>query len=59
MTPVETTVRALLDAAGLTCSEAEFAAFVAAYPTLRTKVEAMYAPAFAEADPLLVLASDR
>jgi hypothetical protein len=59
MTSTETTVRALLDTAGIKCSEAEFDAFVDQYPTLRAKVDAMYAPAFADANPLLVLASDR
>jgi hypothetical protein len=59
MTTSETTVRALLDAAGITCSESEFDTLVEQYPSLRHKVEAFYAPAFAEGDPLLVLASDR
>ena len=56
MTTPEKTVRALLDAAGITCSEKELTAFVEQYPSLRHKVEAFYAPAFAEGDPLLVLA---
>jgi hypothetical protein len=59
MTTTETTVRALLDTAGIECSESELAAFVAEYPKLQAKLAAMYTPAFADADPLLVLASDR
>ena len=59
MTPVDATVRALLDAAGITCSDGEFLDFVSQYTSIKQKVEAMYAPAFADADPLLVLASDR
>ncbi len=59
MTDTETTGRSLLDAAGITCSEAEFDAFVAQYPGIQKQVEAWYAPAFADADPLLVLATDR
>jgi hypothetical protein len=59
VTDTETTVRSLLDAAGITCSDTEFAAFVEQYPSLQAKVEGFYAPAFAEGDPLLVLATDR
>lgn len=59
MTTDETTVRALLDAAGISCSETEFAGFVNEYPELKAKIEKFYAPAFDEADPLLVLVSDR
>lgn len=59
MTSPETTVRALLDAAGITCSDRELAGFVERYAALKQSVETMYAPAFADGDPLLVLASDR
>jgi hypothetical protein len=39
-----TTVRSLLDAAGLSVSEDEFAGFVRMYPIMRAQADAMYRP---------------
>ena len=59
MTSVETLVCSLLDAAGISCSASELEALVDEYAPLKQKIESFYAPAFADAEPLLVLVSDR
>jgi hypothetical protein len=50
----QTTVEAMLAAAGLTPPPDEVAELVAAYPALRASIELLYAPEFALAEPLLV-----
>lgn len=50
----QTTVEAMLAAAGLTPPADEVAELVAAYPGLRASIELLYAPEFALAEPLLV-----
>jgi hypothetical protein len=59
MTPVEptdvqTTVKALLDAAQLTMSDEEFELFVKTYPTLREGADNLYIPETRYEDPALI-----
>ena len=46
MTDVASTVRALLDAAGLIVSDEEFEGLVRVYPELRARADSLYQPAF-------------
>lgn len=50
----QTTVEAMLAAAGLTPPTDEVAELVAAYPGMRASIELLYAPEFADAEPLLI-----
>lgn len=52
-TDATTTVKALLDAAGLTVSDEEFERFVAVYPTLRAQADALYLRELDAEDPAL------
>lgn len=53
-TDVETTVKALLDAAQLTMSEDEFKLFVRTYPQIREGADGMYIPETRYEDPALI-----
>lgn len=56
---IETTVRALLAAAGLSPSAAEFEAICAGYPYLRAGIDALYqVPEARYADPALRFRAD-
>jgi len=55
----EFTVRALLDTAGISCSDAEFAAFVDQYQSIRKTMTSLYSSVFVSADPLFVILPDR
>lgn len=50
----ETAVTAMLSAAGLTPPADELAELVAGYAQLRSGLDSLYAPAFAQSDPYLV-----
>jgi hypothetical protein len=53
--PVEATVAVLLEAAGLKVSDAEFDAFVAAYPAQRAALDMLFeAPMVKEEEPQTV-----
>jgi hypothetical protein len=55
MIPTETTVRVLLEAAGLTVSPAEMVQLVDAYPAHRSALDALYAvPMVKEEEPQTV-----
>jgi hypothetical protein len=51
---VETTVKALLDAAQLTMSDEEFQLFARIYPQMRAGADAMYIPETRYEDPALI-----
>ncbi|MBV9581828.1 MAG: hypothetical protein JO057_24875 [Chloroflexi bacterium] len=53
-TDVQTTVKALLDAAQLTMNDDEFELFVKTYPTLRQGADALYIPETRYEDPALI-----
>jgi hypothetical protein len=53
-TDVETTVRALLDAAQLKMSDEEFQLFVRIYPPMRAGADGMYIPETRYEDPALI-----
>ena len=53
-TDVETTVRALLDAAKLTVSAEEFELFARVYPGLRAGADSLYIPETRYEDPALI-----
>ena len=53
-TDVQTTVKALLDAAQLTVSDEEFELFVETYPTLRQGADALYIPETRYEEPALI-----
>lgn len=53
-TDVQTTVKALLDAAQLTMSDEEFDLFVKSYPTLREGADGLYIPEARYEDPALI-----
>jgi hypothetical protein len=53
------TVKALLDAAGIRCSGSELEELVENYSLIKRQIEELYEAAYADADPLLILASDR
>jgi hypothetical protein len=54
MTDVDTTVRALLDAAHLTVSDEEFQLFTRVYPQIRVGADGMYIPETRSEDPALI-----
>jgi hypothetical protein len=51
---VETTVKALLDSAGLKPSDAEFQLFVRIYPAMRAGADGMYIAETRYEDPALI-----
>jgi hypothetical protein len=51
---VETTVKALLDSAGLKPSDAEFEVFVRIYPAMRAGADGMYIAETRYEDPALI-----
>jgi hypothetical protein len=51
---VETTVKALLDSAGLKPSDAEFELFVRIYPAMRAGADGMYIAETRYEDPALI-----
>jgi hypothetical protein len=51
---VETTVKALLDSAGLKPSDAEFQLFVRIYPAMRAGADGMYISETRYEDPALI-----
>jgi len=53
-TDIETTVKALLDAAQLTVSDEEFQMFAKVYPAMRAGADAMYIPETRYEDPALI-----
>jgi hypothetical protein len=53
-TDVETTVKALLDAAQLRMSDEEFQLFVKIYPPMRAGADSMYIPETRYEDPALI-----
>jgi hypothetical protein len=53
-TDVQTTVKALLDAAQLTMSGEEFELFVKSYPTLRESADNLYIPETRYEEPALI-----
>jgi hypothetical protein len=53
-TDVQTTVKALLDAAQLTLSDEEFELFVKTYPNLRQGADNLYIPEARYEDPALI-----
>jgi hypothetical protein len=53
-TDVETTVKALLEAARLRMSDEEFQLFVKTYPELRAGADSMYLPETRNEDPALI-----
>jgi hypothetical protein len=57
-TDVETTVKALIDAAGLKMSDEEFQLFVRMYPNLRSGADDMYIPETRYEDPALIFDAD-
>jgi hypothetical protein len=50
----ETTVKALLDAAGLRVSDEELALFVRIYPPMRAGADGLYLPETRDEDPALI-----
>ena len=54
MTDTPTTVRALLDAAGLTVSDEEFELFCRVYPGMRTGADRMYLAETRTEEPALI-----
>jgi len=59
VTSAALTVKALLDAAGIRCSGSELEELVENYSLIKRQIEELYEAAYADADPLLILASDR
>ena len=57
-TDVPTTVRALLDAAGITMSPEEFDGFVRIYPAMRAGADSMYIPETRYEDPALIFSPE-
>ncbi len=55
---VETTVRALLDAAKLTVSDEEFQLFVRVYPAMRAGADSLYIPETRYEEPVLVFSAE-
>lgn len=55
---VETTVRALLDAAKLTVSDEEFQLFVRVYPAMRAGADSLYIPETRYEEPVLVFSTE-
>jgi hypothetical protein len=53
-TDVETTVKALLDAAGLKVSQEEFQLFCRIYPPMRAGADGLYIPETRYEDPALI-----
>lgn len=53
-TDIETTIKALLDAAGLRVSEDEFQLFVRIYPAMRAGADSLYLPETRYEDPALI-----
>ncbi len=53
-TDVETTVKSLLDAAGLRMSAEEFDLFVRIYPPIRAGADGLYLPETRYEDPALI-----
>jgi len=51
---VTATVRQMLEAAGITCSEEEFQGFVSAYPVLRTGADSLYIEEVRYEEPALI-----
>jgi hypothetical protein len=58
MTDTATTVRALLDAAGLTVSDEEFDLFVRVYPGMRSSADGMYLAETRTEEPALIFIAD-
>ncbi len=56
---VETTVKALLDAAQLKMSDEEFQLFARIYPQMRAGADAMYIPETRYEDPALIFDAER
>jgi hypothetical protein len=56
-TDVETTVKALLDAEGLTVSQEEFDAFVRIYPPMRAGADGLYIPETRYESPALIFSA--
>jgi hypothetical protein len=54
MTDTATTVRALLDAAGLMVSDEEFELFVRVYPNMRSAADGMYISETRNEEPALI-----
>jgi hypothetical protein len=54
LTDVEMTVKALIEAAGLTMSDEEFQLFARMYPTLRSGADDMYIPETRYEEPALI-----
>ncbi|QGG94996.1 hypothetical protein [Actinomarinicola tropica] len=48
-----TTVKVLLDAAGLKVSDEEFLRFATVYPTIRAQADGLYLPELEDEDPAL------
>ena len=51
---VTATVKHLLEAAGITCSEEEFEGFVKAYPVLRAGADSLYIEEIRYEEPALI-----
>jgi hypothetical protein len=53
-TDVATTVKALLDAAGLSLSDEEFELYTRIYPTMRSGADSLYIPETRYEEPALI-----
>lgn len=53
-TNVTATVKGMLEAAGVTCSDEEFEGFVKAYPTLRAGADSLYIEEVRYEEPALI-----